>query len=163
MVFCKDISIMNCNFLIYVFLLVIVLDMFFFFWFILLIIIYLIYLKFFYVERKQIKEELEDQYQLILDKNVQEMEDMKKIFEEKLKEVEQKGVILICLYIVVMKLLDNNFVILIFFILEILNFLIINMQFRRIICVINCCLDLRDEQFCFICMLFICFEMKFLF
>lgn len=51
--------------------------------------------KFFYVERKQIKEELEDQYQLILDKNVQEMEDMKKIFEEKLKEVEQKGVILI--------------------------------------------------------------------
>lgn len=83
--------------------------------------------KFFYVERKQIKEELEDQYQLILDKNVQEMEDMKKIFEEKLKEVEQKGVILICLYIVVMKLLDNNFVILIFFILEILNFLIINL------------------------------------
>lgn len=49
--------------------------------------------KFFYAERKQIKEELEDQYQSILDKNAQEMEDMKKTFEEKLKEAEQKGVI----------------------------------------------------------------------
>lgn len=64
-----------------------------FFWLILLIIIYLIYSKFLYAERKQIKEELEDQYQSILDKNAQEMEDMKKTFEEKLKEAEQKGVI----------------------------------------------------------------------
>ncbi|XP_062578631.1 kinesin-like protein KIF28P isoform X1 [Saccostrea cucullata] len=42
-------------------------------------------------EKKQIKEELEDQYKSILDKNAQEMEDMKKTFEEKLKEAEQKG------------------------------------------------------------------------
>lgn len=42
-------------------------------------------------ERQQIKEELEDQYKSILDKNAQEMEDMKKTFEEKLKEAEQKG------------------------------------------------------------------------
>lgn len=83
--------------------------------------------KFFYAERKQIKEELEDQYQSILDKNAQEMEDMKKTFEEKLKEAEQKGVISICLYIVVMKLLDNNFVTLIFSTSEISNSLIINM------------------------------------
>lgn len=55
------------------------------------------------------------------------MEDMKKTFEEKLKEAEQKGVISICLYIVVMKLLDNNFVTLIFSTSEISNSLIINM------------------------------------
>jgi hypothetical protein len=46
----------------------------------------------FLVERAQIKSELEDQYKSILDKNAQEMEDMKKSFEEKLKEAEQKGV-----------------------------------------------------------------------
>lgn len=84
---------MNCNLSIYASLLVIALDMSLFFWLILLIIIYLIYSKFLYAERKQIKEELEDQYQSILDKNAQEMEDMKKTFEEKLKEAEQKGVI----------------------------------------------------------------------
>lgn len=118
---------MNCNLSIYASLLVIALDMSHFFWLILLIIIYLIYSKFLYAERKQIKEELEDQYQSILDKNAQEMEDMKKTFEEKLKEAEQKGVISICLYIVVMKLLDNNFVTLIFSTSEISNSLIINM------------------------------------
>lgn len=118
---------MNCNLSIYASLLVIALDMSLFFWLILLIIIYLIYSKFLYAERKQIKEELEDQYQSILDKNAQEMEDMKKTFEEKLKEAEQKGVISICLYIVVMKLLDNNFVTLIFSTSEISNSLIINM------------------------------------
>lgn len=84
---------MNCNLSIYASLLVIALDMSLFFWLILLIIIFLIYSKFLYAERKQIKEELEDQYQSILDKNAQEMEDMKKTFEEKLKEAEQKGVI----------------------------------------------------------------------
>nr|XP_022323498.1 kinesin-like protein KIF28P isoform X1 [Crassostrea virginica] len=42
-------------------------------------------------ERAQIKSELEDQYKSILDKNAQEMEDMKKTFEERLKEAEQKG------------------------------------------------------------------------
>lgn len=52
------------------------------------------FIQFPYAERKQIKEELEDQYKSILDKNAQEMEDMKKTFEEKLKEAEQKGVIL---------------------------------------------------------------------
>lgn len=98
-----------------------------FFWLILLIIIFFNLFKFFYAERKQIKEELEDQYQSILDKNAQEMEDMKKTFEEKLKEAEQKGVISICLYIVVMKLLDNNFVTLIFSTSEISNSLIINL------------------------------------
>lgn len=43
-------------------------------------------------ERAQIKAELEDQYKSILDKNAQEMEDMKKSFEDKLKEAELKGV-----------------------------------------------------------------------
>lgn len=124
---------MNCNLSIYASLLVIALDMSHFFWLILLIIIYLIYSKFLYAERKQIKEELEDQYQSILDKNAQEMEDMKKTFEEKLKEAEQKGVISICLYIVVMKLLDNNFVTLIFSTSEISNSVI---QTEK--CVINC-------------------------
>lgn len=52
------------------------------------------FIQFPYAERQQIKEELEDQYKSILDKNAQEMEDMKKTFEEKLKEAEQKGVIL---------------------------------------------------------------------
>lgn len=46
----------------------------------------------FVTERAQIKSELEDQYKSILDKNAQEMEDMKKTFEERLKEAEQKGV-----------------------------------------------------------------------
>lgn len=46
----------------------------------------------FVTERAQIKLELEDQYKSILDKNAQEMEDMKKTFEERLKEAEQKGV-----------------------------------------------------------------------
>lgn len=84
---------MNCNLSLYASLPVISLDMSLFFWLILLIIIFFNLFKFFYAERKQIKEELEDQYQSILDKNAQEMEDMKKTFEEKLKEAEQKGVI----------------------------------------------------------------------
>lgn len=122
-----ELNCLNLCIFISVSLLVIALDMSLFFWLILLIIIYLIYSKFLYAERKQIKEDLEDQYKSILDKNAQEMEDMKKTFEEKLKEAEQKGVISICLYIVVMKLLDNNFVTLIFSTSEISNSLIINM------------------------------------
>lgn len=90
-----ELNCFNLCIFIFVFLLVIVLDMFFFFLVYFVDYYFFNLFKFFYVERKQIKEELEDQYQLILDKNVQEMEDMKKIFEEKLKEVEQKGVILI--------------------------------------------------------------------
>ena len=51
----------------------------------------------FVTERAQIKLELEDQYKSILDKNAQEMEDMKKTFEERLKEAEQKGVSFLCI------------------------------------------------------------------
>lgn len=88
-----ELNCLNLCIFISVSLLVIALDLSLFFWLILLIIIYLIYSKFLYAERKQIKEDLEDQYKSILDKNAQEMEDMKKTFEEKLKEAEQKGVI----------------------------------------------------------------------
>lgn len=60
------------------------------------------------LEREKIKQELDEEYKSILDKNQKEMEEMKKTFEERLKEQGAVSFMMFCQFIYFLKWKKNS-------------------------------------------------------